>query len=90
MATMIEPQPRAADDAAGIAAQKRRALDFLDQAWSEAAAEGILPEIVAHAALFTALAELVATYGEKAVADLVRGLPGRIEAFEFTLDRAIQ
>jgi hypothetical protein len=50
----------------------------------------VAPEILAHAALFVAFADLVATYGEDAVAELARSLPGRIEALEFTLDRATQ
>jgi hypothetical protein len=90
MATMIEPQPRASDDAGGIAAQKRRALDYLNEAWNEAMAEGVAPEIFAHAALFTAFADLVCVYGEEAVAELARSLPRRIEALEFTVDRSVQ
>ena len=47
-------------------------------------------EILAHAALFTALSDLIMTYGEDAVADLAGSLPGRIRAFEFSLERTIQ
>ena len=90
MSTTDQPQQRAVNDAQGIAAQKRLALDYLSEAWSEAEAEGVAPEIIAHAALFAAFADLVATYGEQAVAELARSLPGRIEGLEFTLDRAIQ
>jgi hypothetical protein len=89
MATTMEPQARAREDAA-IAADKRRALDHLSEAWNEAMADGVAPEIFAHAALFLAFADLVATYGERAVAELARSLPGRIEALEFSLDRAVQ
>jgi hypothetical protein len=89
MATTIEPQTRASGDA-GIAAQKRRALDYLSEAWNEAMADGVAPEIFAHAALFTAFADLVAVYGEAAVAELARSLPRRIEALEFTVDRSVQ
>jgi hypothetical protein len=90
MATTIEPQPRASDDASGIAAQKRRALDYLAEAWNEAMADGVAPEVFAHAALFIAFADLVSTYGEEAVAELARSLPRRVEALEFTVDRAVQ
>jgi hypothetical protein len=90
MATTAEPRERPSDDASGIAAQKRTALSFLNEAWNEAMAEGVAPEIFAHAALFTAFADLVSTYGEEAVAELARSLPRRIEALEFTLDRAMQ
>jgi hypothetical protein len=89
MTSTVEPQTRANDDA-GIAAHKRRALDHLSDAWNEAMAEGVAPEIFAHAALFIAFADLVSTYGEEAVAELARSLPRRIEALEFTLDRAVQ
>ncbi len=89
MTTTIEPQTRTSDDT-GIAAQKRVALDCLNEAWNEAMAEGVAPEIFAHAALFTAFADLVLTYGEEAVAELARSLPRRIESLEFTVDRAIQ
>jgi hypothetical protein len=90
MATNYEPRRRADNDAPGIAAQKRLALDYLSEAWSDAVAEGVEPEIIAHAALFAAFADLVATYGEEAVAELARSLPRRIEALEFSLDRAVQ
>jgi hypothetical protein len=53
-------------------------------------ADGVAPEIFAHAALFIAFADLVTTYGEDAVAELARSLPPRIEALEFTVDRAVQ
>jgi hypothetical protein len=89
MATTIEPQPRASEDAA-IAADKRRALDRLSEAWNDAMADGVAPEIFAHAAMFIAFADLVAAYGEEAVAELARSLPRRIEALEFTLDRPMQ
>ncbi len=89
MTTTVEPQTRANDDA-GIAAHKRRALDHLNDAWNEAMAEGVEPEIFAHAALFVAIADLVSTYGEQAVAELAKSLPRRIEALEFTVDRSVQ
>jgi hypothetical protein len=73
-----------------IAEKKRLALAYLSEAFDDAIAEGVDPEIVAHAALFTALADLIVTYGEEAVADLARSLPGRIQAFEFSLDHTVQ
>jgi hypothetical protein len=89
MTITVEPQTRANDDAR-IAADKRRALDHLGDAWNGAMADGVTPEIFAHAALFIALADLVSTYGEEAVAELARSLPRRIEAFEFSVERAVQ
>ena len=70
-----------------IAEKKRVALSYLAEAWDEAIAEGVDSEILAHAALFTALSDLIATYGEDAVAGLAERLPERIRASEFTLDR---
>jgi hypothetical protein len=85
----MQSHARAREDMA-VAAAKRRALDHLNEAWNEAVAEGVAPEILAHAALFVAFADLVATYGEDAVAELARSLPRRIEALEFSLARAVQ
>lgn len=80
-----------ADDTATIAEKKRVALEYLSEAWDDAIAEGVDPEIVAHAALFTALCDLIATYGEEPVAELANTLPRRIRDLEFTVDpRLIQ
>jgi hypothetical protein len=77
-------------DEVSIAEKKRLALAYLSEAWDGAMAEGVDPEILAHAALFTALADLIATYGEEAVAELTKTLPRRVEALEFSLDRRVQ
>ena len=74
-----------------IAEKKRVALAYLSDAWDGALAEGVDSEILAHAALFTALCDLIATYGEEPVAELAKSLPKRIRALEFTVDeRTIQ
>lgn len=65
--------------------QKQAALGYLNEAWAEARHEGIDGDCLAQASLFAALAELVATYGEDAVATFAEGLPGRIHAGEFSL-----
>lgn len=65
-----------------------RALHFILQAWEDGAASGLAPEHMAYAALFTALSDLVAAYGEDAVAGLATGLGTRIRSGEFTLPRA--
>jgi hypothetical protein len=75
---------------ASIAEKKRVALAYLSEAWDGAMAEGVDSEILAHAALFTALADLIATYGEEAVAELTKTLPRRVEALEFSLYRQMQ
>ena len=56
--------------------QKQTALSYLNEAWAEARHEGVDGDCLAQASLFTALAELVSTYGEDAVAKFVEGLPG--------------
>lgn len=69
--------------------ERRAALDHLDEAWEEAAVQGIAPECVAHAALFRAIAEFVMSYGEDATAAFTERLPDRIKRGEFTLDRCV-
>ncbi len=48
--------------------QKQAALSYLNQAWAEARLDGVDGDCLAQASLFAALAELVTTYGEDAVA----------------------
>ncbi len=66
---------------------RRAAFGFISDAWADAIAFGVDTDAVAHAALFTALADLVATYGEDAVAKLTEGLPERVRRGEYTTDR---
>ena len=70
--------------------QKRVALAYLQEAWAEARLDGIDGDCLAQTCLFTALAELVATYGEDATASFTDGLSARIRNGEFTLDQARQ
>jgi hypothetical protein len=67
-----------------------KALDFILEAWEEGTGSGIAPELLAYAALYTALTDLVATYGENSVVTLVNGLAPRVEKGEFTLYRSRQ
>lgn len=64
-----------------------RALNLILAAWDEGTETGVAPELMAYAALFTALTDLVALFGENAVAKLARGLERRVELGEFTLNR---
>lgn len=70
--------------------QKHVALRYLLDAWEEALHDGIEPEMLANAALFAALSDLVSTYGEDAVAEMTDGLSRRIHHGEFTLNRTTQ
>jgi hypothetical protein len=64
-----------------------KALNYILNAWEEAAENGIAPETMAYAALYAALTDLVGTFGETAVMKLIRELGPRVEKGEFTLTR---
>jgi hypothetical protein len=77
--------PRTADGE-----QKFAALKYILDAWEEAVHDGIEPEMLANAALFAALTDLIGVYGEDAVANMTNGLSRRILHGEFTLKRTPQ
>ncbi|MBR0696766.1 hypothetical protein [Bradyrhizobium lablabi] len=70
--------------------QKRAALNYLNEAWAEARHDGVDGDCLAQASLFAALAELVSTYGEDAVAKFTEGLATRVRNGEFSLALAKQ
>ena len=70
--------------------EKRAALSYLAEAWAEARLDGIDGDCLAQACLFTALAELVSTYGEDATARYADGLVTRIRNCEFSVGRLQQ
>ncbi|HEY7689221.1 MAG TPA: hypothetical protein VH835_11030 [Dongiaceae bacterium] len=72
-------------DSEELRLQKREAFARFSAVWQDALGAGIQPDILAHVALFTALGDLVATYGEEAVADFAEALPERIASGEFTI-----
>jgi hypothetical protein len=57
------------------------------EAWAEAISAGIEPEIVAEAALTTALAELVKSLGENGAVELLDRIRDRTVAGEFQPNR---
>src|ERR1700674_4517376 len=65
--------------------QKRAALGYLNEAWTEAKLDGIDGDCLAQACLFAALAEFVSTYGEEPTALLAANLAARIRNGEFSL-----
>lgn len=67
-----------------------RALNVILQAWEEGTESGIAPELMAYAALYTALTDLVASFGEEHVCRLVDGLKPRVTQGEFTVYRSRQ
>jgi hypothetical protein len=70
--------------------QKRAALGYLHEAWTEARHDGIDGDCLAQACLFAAFAEFVTTYGEEAAARFAEGLAVRIRNGEFSLVMARQ
>jgi len=71
--------------AAGSEDERRAALAYLSEAWEEARLEGIDGDCLAQVSLFTAIHELVSTYGEDATARFAEGLGERIRRGEFSL-----
>nr|WP_255683910.1 MULTISPECIES: hypothetical protein [unclassified Xanthobacter] len=61
------------------------ALTYLNDAWVEAVRDGLEEDCLVQAALFTALRNLVATYGEEACAEFVERLAERVRSGEYTI-----
>ncbi len=76
--------------AEGDVEERQIALEYLAEAWNSAEEDGIESQALAHASLFAALATLVRSHGEEATAKLVAGLPDRIRAGEYNLERSLQ
>jgi hypothetical protein len=69
---------------------RMKALSYILEAWEEGTGNGIAPEMMAYAALYTALTDLVASFGEESVVSLVNGLVPRVQKGEFTVYRSRQ
>ena len=69
---------------------KRMALRYILDAWEEAIYDGLDPDCIATAAIFAALSDMIATYGEEPVAVMCERLPDRIRSGEFTLGKSTQ
>ena len=65
--------------------ESMQALRLILAAWDEGEDTGVAPQMMAYAALFTALSDLIDLYGEDAVAGLARGLEKRVRQGEFTM-----
>jgi hypothetical protein len=70
--------------------QKRLALGYLQDAWTEAHHEGVEGDCLAQTALFLALAELISTYGEEPAARYVEKLAPRVRNGEFSVELSRQ
>ena len=69
---------------------KQAALRYILDAWEEAVYDGLDPDCIATAAIFAALSDMIATYGEEPVAEMCQRLPERIRNGEFTVGRTQQ
>jgi hypothetical protein len=69
---------------------KHAALRYLLDAWDEAVLDGIDSDCLATAAIFAALSDMIASYGEEPVARMAEGLADRIRIGEFTVGRSMQ
>ena len=69
---------------------KHLALRYILDAWEEAVYEGLDPDCIATAAIFAALSDMVATYGEEPVAVMLEKFPARIRAGEFSVGQTKQ
>src|SRR3982751_3168625 len=81
----IAPNVNTAREPASRPEQKQIALSYLLEAWHEARLEGVDGDCLAQASLFSALSELVNTYGEDATAKYAEGLPARLRNGEFSV-----
>ncbi len=66
------------------------ALRYLLDAWEEAVYDGLDPDALATAAIFAALSDMIASYGEEPVAVMCEKLPDRIRSGEFTVMKTKQ
>ncbi len=86
------PDFRLPEEDNGEDAQRNRqaALRYILDAWEEAVYDGLEPDCVATAAIFAALSDMIATYGEEPVAVMTERLSERIRKGEFTIIRTLQ
>ena len=71
-------------------AAKHAALRYILDAWEEAVIDGVDPDAVATAAIFAALSDMIAAYGEEPVARMAERFPDRIRMGEFTVHKVTQ
>jgi len=64
---------------------KQAALSYVTEAFAEAELDGLDGDCMAQAALFAAFTELVATYGEDAVAEYATSLADKIRSGAFSM-----
>ncbi|MGL1922111.1 MAG: hypothetical protein OCD03_13890 [Hyphomicrobiales bacterium] len=70
--------------------EKQRALSYLLEAWENAINDGVESDMIATAAIFAAISDMVNQYGEDPVAKMTESLAQRIRTGEFTLNKTLQ
>lgn len=69
--------------------EKQRALSYLLEAWENAIDDGVEADMIATAAIFAAISDMVNQYGEDPVAKMAEALSKRIRTGEFTLNKTV-
>lgn len=89
---MTREHLHSADDLDDLIIQEKMqvALEFQNDAWADGAAEGIEPEILADAAIVTAMRETVRLLGEEKAEELIASMRDRVLAGEFSPERTLQ
>lgn len=62
------------------------ALDLIEAAWNRGKESGVPHELMAYAAVFAGMRDLVAIFGETAAAAMAKKLEARIKQGEFSAD----
>jgi hypothetical protein len=78
------------DEIPELSALKQAALSYVTEAFAEAELDGLDGDCMAQAALFAAFTELVATYGEDAVAEYAATLPDKIRSGHFSMAASLK
>lgn len=73
-----------------IQEKMQTALEHQTEAWADGVADGIEPEIIADAALVTAMRETVRLFGEDGAEAVLEELRQRMLTGEFSPERLIQ
>ena len=84
---MMEPSLNDIDDMI-VHEKMQAALEYQNEAWADGMADGIEPEIIAEAALTTALGELLRASGEPATLALIERMRDRVIAGEFAPEQS--
>ena len=89
---MTQNSPSPVEDLDDLIVQEKMqvAMEYQHDAWADGAAEGIEPEILADAAVTTALRETVRLLGEERAEELISELRERVLSGEFSPDRTLQ